>query len=69
MKRALFLCFGLLAPALQAYAQTVVDGSDKAASPFHKSTLKKPRHKYSGTPTHFRKLTSHTTDDLSPIHI
>lgn len=67
MKRALFLCFGLLAPALPAYAQTVVDGSDKAASPFVKSTLKTLSHKYSGTPTHFRKISTHTTDDKQSV--
>ncbi|MFT8796001.1 MAG: hypothetical protein ABF839_11100 [Acetobacter orientalis] len=67
MKRALFLCLGLLAPALPACAQTVVDGSDKAATPFVKTTLKALSHKYAGTSTHFRQIATHKVDDKQSV--
>lgn len=63
MKRALFLCLGLLAPAFPAHAQTVVDGTDKAATPFVKATLKALSHRYMGTPVHIRQISTHKTDD------
>lgn len=67
MKRALFLCLSLLTPALPACAQTVVDGSDKAASPFVKNTLKSLASKFPETHPRFRKISTHKTNDKQII--
>lgn len=68
MKRALILCLGLqslcLLPSFSAaQAQTVVDGSDKNASPFVKSTLAMLSKRFGEDKPHFRKISTHTSGD------
>lgn len=67
MKRAFLLSLSLLAPAVPAWAQTVVDGSDKTATPFVKTTLKILASKFPETPAHFRKISTHTLNDKTVI--
>ncbi|GAN69541.1 hypothetical protein [Acetobacter orleanensis] len=68
MKRALILCLSLqslsLLPAVgAAQAQTVVDGSDKNASPFVKSTLHMLSKRFAEDQPKFRKISTHTSGD------
>lgn len=63
MKHALLLCLSLLAPAVPACAQTVIDGSDKAASPFVKNTLKSVATQFPDAHPHFRNLATHKTGE------
>lgn len=68
MKRALILCLSLqglsLLPAVgAAQAQTVVDGSDKNASPFIKATLYTLSKRFADDQPKFRKVSTHTSGD------
>lgn len=63
MKHALLLCLSLLPPAVPACAQTVIDGSDKAASPFVKNTLKSVATQFPDAHPHFRNLATHKTGE------
>lgn len=68
MKRALILCLSLqglsLLPSVGAeHAQTVVDGSDKDASPFVKSTLHMLSTRFAEDHPKFRKITTHSSGE------
>lgn len=72
MKR--FLAFGLLLAALgapvlacSASAQTVIDGSDKKASPFVKNTLKTLTKRFPDTHPFFRAITTHPNAEKKQV--
>lgn len=72
MKRALILCLSLqglsLLPAMgAAQAQTVVDGSNKNASPFVQSTLLALGKRFAEDQPKFRKISTHTSGDKQVV--